>query len=258
MHFHILTLFPEALESYLKSSILGKNIEEKKLEVSLVNFREFSKDKHKKVDDLIYGGSTGMLLQCDPIIRAIESIYQAHSKLIFLTPIGETLTQNKVAELSTEEEMILVCGFYEGFDARIYHFFDHEKISIGDYILTNGALASLVLVDAVSRAVTLKGSGALEEESFQMGLRKKDNKEKKEKNCFLEYHQYTRPREYRGEKVPEVLLSGDHKKIRDFQKKSSYLNTLQYRPELLARESIDSSDLEWILSWIDQNNIENT
>lgn len=240
MIFHILTLFPEALESYLSSSIIGRSIQEKKIEVNLINFRIFSKSKHKRVDDTTYGGGPGMLLQCDPLYKAINSVYTNNSKVLFLSPGGIHYTQNKAVELAHEKEIILVCGFYEGFDARIFKLFDHEIISIGDYILTNGNLAALILVDSISRikSEVLLNENSLDEESFSNGL--------------LEYDQYTKPEEYQGLKVPDVLLSGHHKKIEEFRRKSSLHNTLKYRPELIEKQNLNKTDIEHILDYFEE------
>lgn len=246
MKFHILTLFPDALESYLSSSIIGRSIQENKIEVNLVNFRDFSESKHKRVDDTTYGGGPGMVLQCDPLYKAIESIKTNfktnNNRVVFLSPGGQSYSQKKAVELSALDELVLVCGFYEGFDARIFKLFEHEIISIGDYILTNGGLASLVLVDSIARikSEVLLNESSLDEESFSDGL--------------LEYDQYSKPEEYMGLKVPEILLSGHHKKIEEFRRKSSISNTLKYRPELLEQANLKNNDIEYIFDYLEEQN----
>ncbi len=238
MIFRILTLFPEVLDPYIHSSIIGRSVEEKQIEVSLINFRDYSNNKHKKVDDTNYGGGPGMVLQCDPLYKAIKSVHKEGSKLIFLTPQGTLFSQQKAEELAQEDELILVCGHYEGFDHRIFELFDHEKISIGDYILTNGGLAALVLVDCVARTKNevLNNPESLTEESFSNGL--------------LEYSQYTKPSEFMGIKVPDVLLGGHHKEIERWRRRNSLVNTLKTRPELLEDAMLSWDDLEFLVNYI--------
>ncbi|HEO65844.1 MAG TPA: tRNA (guanosine(37)-N1)-methyltransferase TrmD [Spirochaetes bacterium] len=238
MIFRILTLFPEVLDPYIHSSIIGRSVEEKQIEISLINFRDYSDNKHNRVDDTSYGGGPGMVLQCDPLYRAIKSVHKDGSRLIFLTPQGSLFNQQKAEELAQEDELILVSGHYEGFDHRIFELFDHEKISIGDYILTNGGLAALVLLDCVARTKNevLNNPESLTEESFSNGL--------------LEYSQYTKPSEFMGIKVPDVLLGGHHKEIERWRRRSSLVNTLKTRPELLEDVALSWDDLEFLVSYI--------
>ncbi|GMT48639.1 MAG: tRNA (guanine(37)-N(1))-methyltransferase [bacterium] len=237
MIFRILTLFPEALDPYIHSSIIGRSVQEKQIEVSLINFRDFSGNKHARVDDTSYGGGPGMVLQCDPLYKAIKSVHTKTSKLVFLTPQGTLFNQQKAVELAQEDELILVCGHYEGFDHRIFDLFNHEKISIGDYILTNGGLGALVLLDCVARTVNevLNNPESLTEESFSNGL--------------LEYSQYTKPSEFMGLKVPDVLLGGHHKEIEQWRRRSSLINTLRNRPELIEEHILNWDDLECLVTY---------
>lgn len=193
MKIDILTLFPEMFEP-LKQSILGRAIENNLIEINLINIRDFSKDKHKKVDDTPYGGGAGMVIRADVVYDAFKSLKSTNAKTIFLSPQGSTLNQNKVQELSNEEHLILLCGHYEGIDQRVLDEIVDEEISIGDYVLTGGELPVMVLVDAVSRYVDgVINKESVEEESFSNGL--------------LEYPQYTRPEIFLNKQVPEVLKS---------------------------------------------------
>ena len=193
MKIDILTLFPEMFEP-LKQSILGRAIENNLIEINLINIRDFSKDKHKKVDDTPYGGGAGMVIRADVVYDAFKSLKSTNAKTIFLSPQGSTLNQNKVQELSNEEHLILLCGHYEGIDQRVLDEIVDEEISIGDYVLTGGELPAMVLVDAVSRYVDgVINKESVVEESFSNGL--------------LEYPQYTRPEIFLNKQVPEVLKS---------------------------------------------------
>ena len=222
MKFSVLTLFPDMF-SPLKESIIGKAIEDKKIELNLINIRDFSKDKHKKVDDTPYGGGAGMVMKADVVYDAYEHIKDESAKVIFLSPQGKTLNQNKVKELATEEHIILLCGHYEGIDQRVIDEIVDEEISIGDYVLTGGELPAMVLIDSVSRyAEGVLSKDSIKEESFT--------------NNLLEYPQYTRPEIFHGIKVPEVLLSGHHENIKKWREEQSLKNTLQKRPNLLKRK----------------------
>ncbi|MDH4127994.1 MAG: tRNA (guanosine(37)-N1)-methyltransferase TrmD [Spirochaetota bacterium] len=240
MIFRILTLFPERFQPYLSTSIIGRSIRDNKIEVSLINFRDFSNNKHHKVDDTTYGGGPGMVLQCEPLYKAIKSVYTSNSKLIFLTPQGKLFKQSKAWKLTKEKEIILVCGSYEGFDQRIFELFDHETLSIGDYVLTSGELAALVVLDSITRLLdnVLHNPNSLENESFTQGL--------------LEYDQYTKPDDFLNLKVPEVLLSGDHHKIELWRKKNSLINTIKNRPDLLEKAILSISDIELLISYFEE------
>ena len=222
MKFSVLTLFPEMFTP-LKESIIGKAVEDKKIELNLINIRDFSKDKHKKVDDTPYGGGAGMVMKADVVYDAYQSVREEGAKVIFLSPQGKTLNQDKVKKLAKEKHLILLCGHYEGIDQRVIDEIADEEISIGDYVLTGGELPAMVLIDSVSRYV----DGVLSEESI---------KEESFTNNLLEYPQYTRPEIFHGIKVPEVLLSGHHENIKKWREEQSLKNTLQKRPNLLKRK----------------------
>ena len=220
MKFDILTLFPEMFE-IIKNSIIGKAIEKKLIEINTINIRDFSKDKHKKVDDTPYGGGAGMVMMPDVVYDAYMSIKdKENAKVIYLSPKGNVLNQNKVEALSKEEHIILLCGHYEGIDQRVLDEIVDEEISIGDYVLTGGELPAMVLIDTVSRYVSgVLNKESVDEESFSNGL--------------LEYPHYTRPEVFLNKKVPEVLLSGHHENIKKWRDEKSLEITKKKRPDLL-------------------------
>lgn len=220
MKFNVLTLFPEMFEP-IKESILKRAQENNVIEINLINIRDFSKNKHKKVDDYPYGGGAGMLIRPDVVYDAYQSIENKNTaKVIYLSPQGKVLTQNKVKELSKQENLILLCGHYEGIDERVLEEIVDEEISIGDYVLTGGEIPAMVLIDSVSRYVEgVINNESVNEESFSNGL--------------LEYPQYTRPEVFLDKKVPDVLLSGHHSNIENWRKEQAIKNTKNKRPELL-------------------------
>ena len=219
MKFDVLTLFPEMF-SAVKQSILGKAIEKGLININLINIRDFSKNKHKKVDDTPYGGGAGMVIRPDVVYDAYKSVYDENAKVIYLTPQGKTLNQKMVEDLSKEKHLILLCGHYEGIDQRVIDKIVDEEISIGDYVLTGGEIPAMVLIDSVSRYTQgVLSQESIKEESFSKGM--------------LEYPQYTRPEIFEGEKVPEVLLSGHHGNIDNWRKEQSIKITKQKRPDLL-------------------------
>lgn len=220
MKFNVLTLFPEMFEP-IKESIIKRAQENNLIEINLINIRDFSKNKHKKVDDYPYGGGAGMLIRPDVVYDAYQSIEdKENAKVIYLSPQGKVLTQNKVKELSKEKNLVLLCGHYEGIDQRVLEEIVDEEISIGDYVLTGGEIPAMVLIDTVSRYVEgVINTESVDEESFSKGL--------------LEYPQYTRPEVFLDKKVPEVLLSGHHSNIEKWRKEQSIKNTKNKRPELL-------------------------
>ena len=231
MQFDVLTLFPEMFE-ILNESIIGRAKEKGLINVNLINIRDFSKNKHKKVDDTPYGGGAGMVIQPDVVYDAYKSVITNNEKfektrVIYMSPQGKKLDQKKVEELSKQEHLILLCGHYEGIDQRVLDSIVDEEISIGDYVLTGGELPAMVLIDSVSRYVegVLK-DGSTTEESFSQGL--------------LEYPQYTRPEIFEGQQVPEVLRSGNHQMIDKWRREQSLKRTLEKRPDLL--EKVDLSD----------------
>ena len=221
MKIDILTLFPEMFETIFSYSIIKRAIDEKKVEIEIHNFRDYSKDSHHKVDDTPYGGGCGMVLTCQPIFDCVESLKTQNSKVILLTPDGLPYKQKVAYELSKEKHLILICGHYEGFDDRIRTLCDYE-ISIGDYVLTGGELASMVLTDSIVRLLP----GVIEEES---------HKNDSFNNNLLDYPTYTKPRVFRGMEVPSVLLSGDHKKIAEYRLQESMKKTKEKRPDLLEK-----------------------
>lgn len=221
MKFDVLTLFPEMFEP-LKHSIIERASKQNLININLINIRDFSKDKHKKVDDTPYGGGAGMVMRADVVYDAYKSVQNENAKVIYLTPQGKKLDQKKVEELSKEKHLILLCGHYEGIDQRVIDKIVDEEISIGDYVLTGGELPAMVLIDSVSRYVEgVLSESSTNEESFSQGL--------------LEYPQYTRPETFEGVKVPEILLSGHHENIKKWREEKSLENTKLKRPDLLEK-----------------------
>ena len=223
MKFDVLTLFPEMFEP-IKHSIINRAVEKNVIDINLINIRDFSKDKHNHVDDTPYGGGAGMVMQADVVYDAYNSIEgKENAKVIYLTPKGKTLNQNKVRELSKEDHLILLCGHYEGIDQRVLDEIVDEEISVGDYVLTGGELPAMVVVDSVSRYVNgVLSEGSTNEESFS--------------NNLLEYPQYTRPENFHGNSVPEVLTSGNHQEIAKWRFEQSLITTYKKRPDLLTEE----------------------
>lgn len=219
MKIDILTLFPEAF-SALNTSILARAVDSEILEINLINIRDFTKNKHKKCDDEPFGGGAGMLMTVQPLFDAINSVKTPNSKIIFPSPIGKTFCTQKAKELSNYDHLIFVCGHYEGVDDRLFQLFDIEQISIGDYILTGGELPTMVIVDSLARFVDgVISADSLTNESFSNGL--------------LEYPQYTRPQEFMGLKVPDVLVSGNHQEVEKWRQQLSLERTKQNRSDLL-------------------------
>ena len=232
MRFDVLTLFPEMFEP-IKQSIIGKAEEKKLIDINLINIRDFSKDKHKKVDDTPYGGGAGMVMRADVVYDAYQSIKDENAKVIYLSPQGKVLNQQKVEQLSKEEHLILLCGHYEGIDQRVIDKIVDEEISIGDYVLTGGEIPAMVLIDSVSRYVDgVLSEDSISEESFSQGL--------------LEYPQYTRPETFNNVKVPEVLLSGHHQNINKWRRCEALKNTYLKRPELLENVELSEEDKKYI------------
>jgi len=228
----ILTIFPEMFESVLNTSILGRAREQGLIEVECIDIRPFSDRKHKNTDDYPFGGGAGMVMLAQPIMDAMKAAMgeDFHGKRIYMGPRGTTLTTAKARELAAEEELILLCGHYEGVDQRALDACIDEEISIGDYILTGGELAAMVLMDCVARFIpgVLGSAESPEEESFSDGL--------------LEYPQYTRPRELNGMEVPEVLLSGDHARIKAWRRQESLRATKKFRPDLLEKAQLTDKE----------------
>lgn len=224
MRFDVMTLFPEMIHGYCSYSILKRALDNSIISVNTINPRDYTLDKHKKVDDTPYGGGAGMVLMAQPYIDAYESIVQFEKSItVMMTPQGEPLSDSLVNELTKFDQIIMMCGHYEGFDERIRDIIKPKEISVGDFVLTGGELPALCLVDAVSRKIegTLGKLESADEDSFSNGL--------------LEYPHYTKPREYRGLKVPEVLLNGNHKEIAEYRLRESILRTKSRRPDLYEK-----------------------
>lgn len=221
MRIDILTLFPDMFKNVFEESIVKRAQELGKLEINIVNFRDYTDDPHKKVDDTPYGGGAGMVLTCQPIFDCVNALKTNDTKVILLTPDGVLYKQKQAYDLSKEKHLIIISGHYEGFDERIRSICDLE-ISIGDYVLTGGEIASMVLVDSIARLIP----GVITEESH-INDSFNDN--------LLDYPTYTKPRIYNGMEVPEVLLSGDHKKIKEYREQESLKRTLERRPDLLNK-----------------------
>ena len=228
MKIKIITLFPKMFEGFVSESIIKRAIEKNVCSVEVIDMRDYSLSKHRHVDDTPYGGGAGMVLACDVVDRAIKSNSSENSYKIMMTPQGNRYNQQKAMELSTKEEIVLICGHYEGFDERIRSFVD-EEISVGDYVLTGGEIPSMIVADSVIRLLgqAIKQESH-EDDSFSNGL--------------LEYPQYTRPLEYNGMVVPEVLVNGNHKLINRFRKKESLRKTYLRRPDLLETYEFSKED----------------
>lgn len=219
MRIDILTLFPEMFAP-LKESIIKRAVEDEKVEINIINIRDFATPPHYKCDDEPFGGGAGMVMMCEPLFKAIESVMTPDSKIIYMSPRGKVFNQKYAEDLSKHTHLILICGHYEGIDHRVIDYFHIEELSIGDYVLTGGELPAMVVADSVIRLLpNVINDDSKAEESFTNGL--------------LEYNQYTRPADYRGMKVPDVLLSGNHKKIAEYRKDESIKITRKNRPDLL-------------------------
>ncbi len=236
MRIDILSLFPEMFAGPLSSSIIGKAREKNILDIQITNFRDFTNDRQNHVDDYPYGGGAGMLLQAQPIFDALDHIKQTEpetGRVILLDPAGRIFDQKAAAQLAKEEHLTFICGHYEGYDERIKKRVTDE-FSLGDFVLTGGELAAMTMIDATVRLLpeVLGNSASASNDSFSSGL--------------LEYPQYTRPADFRGLKVPEILLSGDHQKIADWRKKESLRKTYQRRPDLLKNMNFSEQERTWL------------
>lgn len=240
MNMYVMTLFPEMIISTLGTSIIGRAIEKGVITLNTINIRDYSNNKHRKVDDYPYGGGAGMVMTPEPIYNTyqhlLESRVSKSTKVIYLTPQGQVFNQKMANEYSKEEDLIFLCGHYEGIDQRILDMIVTDYVSIGDYVLTGGELAAMVMIDAISRLVpnVLKNEISAQEESFQ--------------NNLLEYPQYTRPANFMNKEVPEVLLSGHHKKIEKWQKEQSIKKTYKYRPDLLKRAKLTNDEKKYLIN----------
>lgn len=239
MNFHILTLFPEMIEQGLNTSILGKAMDNGFVSLNAINIRDYTASKHKKVDDYPYGGGAGMVMQAQPIYDAWKAVVEKignKPRCVYLTPQGRTFNQDMAKEFAKEEDLIFLCGHYEGVDERVLEEIVTDFVSIGDYVLTGGELPAMVMVDAISRMVpgVLTNAESGTGETFEGSL--------------LEYPQYSRPVEWNGRKVPDVLLSGDHKKVEAWRRAQSVLRTLEHRPDMLEEAELSLTDVKQILS----------
>ena len=235
MNFHILTLFPEMVMNGLNTSIIGRAINNQLLTIEAINIRDFAENKHNRVDDYTYGGGAGMLMQAGPVYGAYQSVAQKTGKnprVIYLSPQGQTFSQSMAEEFAKEEDLVFLCGHYEGIDERVLEEILTDYVSIGDYVLTGGELPAMVMIDAISRLIpgVLHNNVSAEFESFQDNL--------------LEYPQYTRPEEWHGKKVPQILLSGHHVNIEKWRREQSVIRTAQRRPDLLEKAELTQKEKE--------------
>lgn len=239
MRIDILTLFPEMCNSVLGESIIGRAREAGKVEINSIDIRNYTKDKHRRVDDKPYGGGMGMVMQAEPIYACFEDLCNQIGEkphLIYMTPQGKTLTQDRVKELAKMNNIAILCGHYEGIDERVIEELQPEEISIGDYVLTGGELPALIVADSVSRMLdgVLSNDECFEEESHY--------------NSLLEYQQYTHPAEWRGREVPAVLLSGHHANVDKWRREQSLKRTLERRPDMLENAELTKTDREYLNS----------
>lgn len=237
MHYHVLTLFPDMIAQGLGTSIIGRAMDQGIIQLTATNIRDFSKNKHMKVDDYPYGGGAGMVMQAQPVYDAYQNVVERigyKPKVIYLTPQGAVLNQSMVEEFAKEKDLVFLCGHYEGIDERVLEEIVTDYVSIGDYVLTGGELPSMVMIDAISRFVpgVLNNEESAQFESFQDNL--------------LEYPQYSRPAEWMGKKVPEVLLSGHHANIEKWRREQSILRTLLRRPELLEDAQLSKKEKQYL------------
>ena len=254
MNFHVLTLFPDMIQQGLNTSITGRAMEKGLISVNTVNIRDFSSDKHMRVDDYPYGGGAGMVMQAEPVYKAYgylanhirlsrqEEGSDYKPKVVYVTPQGSIFNQGMAQEFAREEDLIFLCGHYEGIDERVLEMIVTDYVSIGDYVLTGGELPAMVMIDAISRVIpgVLNNEVSSEFESFQDNL--------------LEYPQYTRPEIFMGRKVPEVLLSGHHANIDTWRRQQSILRTLERRPDLLEKANLSEEEGEFLTKLIFQRN----
>jgi tRNA (guanine37-N1)-methyltransferase len=239
MFFTVLTIFPEMFDPFWAHGIIRKAIEEKKILTSTINIRDYAQDRHQVTDDRPYGGGSGMVMKPEPLAGAIRAAAQTvpEAKTVLLTPQGQVFDQRMAQELASWDGLVLVCGRYEGVDERVCHDLVDYEISIGDYVLTGGELAAMIVIDAATRLIpgVLGGDQAAEKDSFSDGL--------------LEHAHYTRPRIFEGREVPEVLLSGHHQEIEKWRLESSLMRTLLKRSDLLQKKALDRQEIEILKKW---------
>ena len=233
MNFHVLTLFPEMIMNGLETSILGRAAAKGIVSFEAVNIRDYTLERHGKVDDYPYGGGAGMVMQAEPIYRAYEALVEKIGKkprVIYMTPQGKTFNQNIAEDLAKEEDLVFLCGLYEGVDERVVEMIATDYLSAGDYVLTGGELPAMMMIDCISRLVpgVLNNNVSAEFETFHDNL--------------LEYPQYSRPEEWMGKKVPSILLSGDHKKVDEWRREQAILRTIERRPDLLKKAELTKKE----------------
>lgn len=244
MNFYVLTLFPDQISGFLNTSIIGRALEKEIISLNTVQIRDFSPDKHRKVDDTLYGGGFGMLMTCEPVYRAWQSIVKEKDKksfhTVYLSPRGRVFDQKKAIELSSRENLVLLCGHYEGIDQRVLDEIVDEEISIGDYVLTGGEIAACTVIDSVARLIdhVLPDSSAYEEESHMSGV--------------LEAPQYTKPAIWHGREVPEILLGGHHDLIRKWKRHQSLYETMRKRPDMFSRCECTEEEWKTLIVWMEE------
>ncbi|MDO4377659.1 MAG: tRNA (guanosine(37)-N1)-methyltransferase TrmD [Erysipelotrichia bacterium] len=245
MKIKILTIFPEMFTGFLQTSIIKRALTNQLVDIEVINFRQYSNDKSKRVDDYPYGGGAGMVLMCQPILDCLNDVRGDNSFVLLTSPEGVQFNQSLAKEWSKKEEIVIICGHYEGYDGRIYDYVD-QRVSVGDYVLTGGELPAMIIADAITRLLKdVISSNSTLEESFEDNL--------------LEYKQYTRPENYNGKKVPEVLLSGHHENIRRYRLKERLRETYLHRPDLLAKHKFTDEEKKMLaeIKKEDQNVIKN-
>ena len=244
MDFHILTLFPDMIDGALSHSIIGRARKDGLLNINCVNIRDFANNKHKHVDDYPYGGGAGMVMQAQPIYDAFKSLdVKPDCRVLYMSPQGKTFNQEMAQELSTADEIVFICGHYEGVDERIIEEIVTDEVSIGDFVLTGGELAAVVMIDSISRNISgvLGKDESAFDESFSDGL--------------LEYPQYTRPPEFMGRKVPDVLLSGHHANIEKWRRQQSIIRTLKKRPDLLEKAELSKKERDFLNKYLEESDL---
>ena len=237
MNYHVLTLFPEMITNGVNTSITGRAIDKKLINLNAINIRDFSGNKHGQVDDYPYGGGAGMLMQPGPVYRSYESVVEKigyKPRVIYLTPQGETFNQSMAEDFAKEKDLVFLCGHYEGIDERVLEMIVTDNVSIGDYVLTGGELPAMVMIDTISRLIpgVLNNNVSAEFESFNDNL--------------LEYPQYTRPDTFMDKKVPPILLSGDHVKVDKWRREQSIIRTIKRRPDLMEKANLTKEDIKFI------------
>ncbi len=237
MNYHVLTLFPEMVQNGLNTSIIGRAVNQGLLSIDAIDIRDYAENKHNRVDDYPYGGGAGMVMQPGPVYRAYKALEEKKGKklrVIYMTPQGKVFNQKMAEEFSKEEDLVFLCGHYEGIDERVLDMIVTDNVSIGDYVLTGGELAAMTMIDCISRLVpgVLNNDDSAEIESFHDNL--------------LEYPQYTRPEEFMGVRVPDILLSGHHANIDKWRREQSLIRTLERRPDLLRDAALTDKDIKFL------------